>query len=38
MRRYTNRAAGLHVQLSPDGVVREYYMIDEDDKGDRTRN
>jgi SmpA / OmlA family len=38
MRRYTNRAAGFHVQLSPDGVVREYYVIDEDDKGDRTRN
>lgn len=38
MRRYTNRAAGLHVQLSPDGVVREYYVIDEDDKGDRSRN
>jgi hypothetical protein len=38
MRRYTNRAAGLYVQLSPDGVVREYYMIDEDDKGERPNN
>ena len=38
MRRYSNRPAGLHVQMSPDGVVREYYVIDEDDKGDRMRN
>ena len=38
MKRYTNRSAGLHVQLSPDGVVREYYVIDEDDKGDRMKN
>jgi hypothetical protein len=37
MRRYTNRPAGFHVQLSPDGVVREYYVIDEDDR-DRMRN
>ena len=32
MRRYTNRPAGLHVQMSPDGVVREVYLLDEDDK------
>jgi hypothetical protein len=38
MRRYGNRAAGLHVQISPDGVVREVALIDEDDKGDRSRN
>jgi hypothetical protein len=37
MRRLSNRAAGLHVQISPDGVVREVYMLDEDDKGDRVR-
>jgi outer membrane protein assembly factor BamE (lipoprotein component of BamABCDE complex) len=35
MRRYSNRPAGLHVQMSPDGVVREIYILDEDDKGDR---
>ena len=35
MRRFTNRPAGLHVQISPDGLVREVYLIDEDDKGDR---
>jgi hypothetical protein len=38
MRRYTNRDAGLHVQMSPDGVVREYYVLDEDDKGERIRD
>ena len=38
MKRYSNRPAGLHVQLSPDGVVREYYVIDEDDKGERVKN
>ena len=38
MRRFTNRPAGLHVQISPDGVVREVYLIDEDDRDkDRRR-
>jgi hypothetical protein len=35
MRRYSNQPAGLHVQISPDGLVREVYILDEDDKGDR---
>jgi hypothetical protein len=38
MRRFTDRPAGLHVQMSPDGVVREVYLIDEDDKGERSRD
>jgi outer membrane protein assembly factor BamE (lipoprotein component of BamABCDE complex) len=38
MRIFTNRPAGLHVQMSPDGVVREVYVIDEDDQdNDRDR-
>jgi hypothetical protein len=37
MLRFTNRPAGLHVQMSPDGVVREVYILDEDDKGERDR-
>jgi hypothetical protein len=32
MRNFTHRPAGLHVQMSPDGVVREIYILDEDDK------
>ena len=38
MRRYTNKPATLNVQLSPDGVVREYYILDEDYAADRMRN
>jgi hypothetical protein len=38
MRNFTNRPAGLHVQMSPDGVVREVYLLDEDDRDkDRRR-
>lgn len=36
MQHFTNRPAGLHVQMSPDGVVREVYIIDENDR-DRDR-
>jgi hypothetical protein len=32
MRQFANLPAGLHVQMSPDGVVREVYVLDEDDK------
>jgi hypothetical protein len=37
MRNFTNREAGLHVQMSSDGVVREVYVLDEDVKDDRDR-
>jgi hypothetical protein len=37
MRRFTDRPAGLHVQMSPDGVVREVMMLDEDVKDDRSQ-
>ena len=32
MQHITNQPAGLHVQMSPDGVVREVYVLDESDK------
>ena len=38
MRRYGDLPAGLHVQMSPDGIVREIYLLDEtrsNDKADR---
>ena len=31
MQHYTQQPAGLHVQISRDGVVREVYVIDESD-------
>ena len=34
MRQYANLPAGLHVQMSPDGVVREVYILDENNKGE----
>ena len=37
MRQYGNQPAGLHVQMSPDGVVREIYVLDEENKNDRPR-
>ena len=33
IRHFGNQPAGLHVQMSPDGVVREVYVIDENDRG-----
>lgn len=35
MRQFGVMPAGLHVQMSPDGVVREVYVLDENDKGER---
>jgi hypothetical protein len=35
MRRFGVMPVGLHVQMSPDGVVREVYLLDEYNKGDR---
>lgn len=35
IRHFANQPAGLHVQMSRDGTVREVYVIDEDDKDDR---
>jgi hypothetical protein len=35
MRRFGLMPVGLHVQMSPDGVVREVYLLDEYNKGDR---
>lgn len=35
MRQYGNLLFGLHVQMSPDGVVREVYILDENNKGER---
>jgi hypothetical protein len=35
MRQFANLPAGLHVQISPDGVVREVYVLDEGDTDDR---
>ena len=32
MQHFTRQPAGLHVQMSPDGVVREVYVLDESDK------
>ena len=37
MRRFANLPAGLHVQMSPDGVVREVYVLDEQRGGERKR-
>ena len=33
MRQYATLPATLNVQMSPDGVVREIYVLDENDKG-----
>lgn len=35
IRHFGNQPAGLHVQMSPDGVVREVYVIDENRDKDR---
>ena len=35
MRQYGMLPVGLHVQMSPDGVVREIYVLDENFKGER---
>jgi hypothetical protein len=37
MRQFATMQAGLHVQISPDGVVREIYILDEEDSEDRDR-
>jgi hypothetical protein len=34
MRQYATLPATLNVQMSPDGVVREVYVLDENSKGD----
>jgi hypothetical protein len=34
MRQYATLPVTLNVQMSPDGVVREIYVLDENDKGD----
>ncbi|MGH8739305.1 MAG: hypothetical protein ACREUN_00265 [Burkholderiales bacterium] len=35
MRQFGVLPVGLHVQMSPDGVVREIYLLDENNKGER---
>ena len=35
MRQAANEPVGLHVQMSPDGVVREIYLLDESRSRDR---
>jgi hypothetical protein len=35
MRQYGVLPVGLHVQMSPDGVVREIYLLDEQRDGER---
>jgi len=35
MHRLANLPAGLHVQMSPDGVVREIYILDETNDDER---
>jgi hypothetical protein len=35
MRQFGVLPVGLHVQMSPDGVVREVYLLDENHKGGR---
>jgi hypothetical protein len=37
MRQFANLPAGLHVQMSPDGVVREVYVLDEQKGGNKKR-
>ena len=37
MERLANLPAGLHVQMSPDGVVREIVVLDETNDDERTR-
>jgi hypothetical protein len=37
MRQFGNLPVGLHVQMSPDGVVREVYVLDENNKGESRR-
>jgi hypothetical protein len=34
MRQYATLPATLNVQMSPDGVVREIYVLDDNNKGD----
>ena len=38
IRHFGGQAADLHVQMSPDGVVREVYIIDENDRGKERRD
>jgi hypothetical protein len=35
MRKFGTLPVGLHVQMSPDGIVREIYLLDENNKGER---
>ena len=37
MRQFGTLPVGLHVQMSPDGVVREIYLLDENTKGERQK-
>ena len=37
MRQFGDLPVGLHVQMSPDGVVREIYLLDENNKGESKR-
>jgi hypothetical protein len=37
MRQFGDLPVGLHVQMSPDGVVREIYLLDENNKGESRR-
>jgi hypothetical protein len=37
MRQFGHLPVGLHVQMSPDGVVREVYVLDENNKGESRR-
>jgi hypothetical protein len=34
MRQFGTLPVGLHVQMSPDGIVREIYLLDENNKGE----
>jgi hypothetical protein len=38
MKQYGVLPAGLHVQMTPDGVVREIYVLDESHDGERDRD
>jgi len=37
MKQWAEMPAGLHIQISPDGVVREIYILDEKNNGERDR-
>ena len=37
VRQFGHLPVGLHVQMSPDGVVREIYLLDENNKGESRR-